>query len=49
MMKRYNISFQKDIKQSVDLAEHILMTIEAESNREARKKFSESNGTETIM
>jgi hypothetical protein len=42
MMKRYSISFQKDIKQSVHLAEHILMIIEAESNREARRKFNEN-------
>jgi len=39
-MEKYAIKFQKDITQSVDLAESVLMVIEAESNQEARRKFN---------
>jgi hypothetical protein len=39
-MKRYAVSFQKNVTQPVDLAEHILMIIEAKNNQEARKKFN---------
>lgn len=39
-MRKYAISFQRDITQSIDLAESVLMVIEAESNQEARKKFN---------